>query len=70
MRAGQLRPPPNPLETFDRLAGAAGTPFLRLTPLDDDNGRRLILEQAPMLLANLTDATLATGNVEIADELG
>lgn len=51
MRTAPLRPPADPLALFDRLAGHAGTAFLRATSLDDRAGRALILDQGLRLVA-------------------
>ena len=54
LRAHPLRPPDDPLAVIDRLAGQAGTGFLRDAGLDDDPGRARILDQGLGLLGELS----------------
>ena len=51
VRARPLTPPTDPLGLFDRLAGRAGTDFLRASGLDSDAGRARILDQGLRLLS-------------------
>lgn len=51
IRERPLAPPAEPLALVETLAGASGTPFLRATGLDDENGRRFILAQGLRLVA-------------------
>ena len=45
-----LKPPDDPLAAIDRIAGHAGTTFLRDAHLDDDAGRARLLDQALRLI--------------------
>ena len=59
--ARPLAPPDDPLAAIDRLAGRAGTPFLRDANLDDDVGRARILAQG-MRLLGLTGERFTPGS--------
>jgi hypothetical protein len=54
LRAHPLQPPDDPLAVIDRLAGQAGTAFLRDAGLDDDPGRARIIDQGLGLLGELS----------------
>jgi hypothetical protein len=54
LRAHPLRPPDDPLAVIDRLAGHAGTAFLREAGLDDDGGRARIIDQGLGLLGEIS----------------
>jgi hypothetical protein len=61
LRARPLAPPDDPLAAIDRIAGSAGTPFLRDAGLDDDRGRARILDQGLRLVAEVAAGPAGTG---------
>lgn len=63
LRRRPLTPPATPLATLDRLAGAPHTPFLVTTSLDNDAGRRLLLEQGLRLVRTVLRGPLSPGLV-------
>jgi hypothetical protein len=67
VRARPLAPPDDPLAAVDRLAGRAGTPFLRGAGLDDDRGRARFLDQGLRLLGDVAAAPAGPGGERFPD---